>query len=134
MRKRIFLVAAVFLFSLQLALAQPPPVKYLTGKSESGLPHLFWFGAAAVESSLYYDIGTPKYFVYVADSFNQNQVLVRFSVPSRPCLIDSLLALISYSSPGGYYFGFCFVGSTRYRRNGSRKISCSRHLVSEVEP
>ncbi|MCI0330514.1 MAG: T9SS type A sorting domain-containing protein [candidate division Zixibacteria bacterium] len=61
---------------------------------------MYWFGAAAQESSLIYDAGVPKYFVYVFDTYEDNQVLVRFTAPTRPCLIDTLSALISYSRSG----------------------------------
>jgi hypothetical protein len=93
-------IIGLILWSSQLVFAEPAPVKYLAGQTEAGQPHLYWFGASAVESSLYYDTGVPQYFVNVLDTYEDNQVLVRFAVPAQPCLLDTLSALISYAGSG----------------------------------
>jgi len=94
MNKRIAFILAAVLFSLQLSFAQSAPVKYLTGRSENGQPHLFWFGAAAAESSLYYDDGTAEWPVFVSEQWADNQLLVRFGFNDAFFLVTELSAFI----------------------------------------
>lgn len=87
-------IIGIILSSSQIVFAEPAPVKYLAGKSESGQPHLYWFGAAAVESTLYYDDGTAEWPVYVAEQWADNQVLVRFGINTPVYLVSRLGVLI----------------------------------------
>jgi len=94
MDKRIVFILAAVLFSLQLTFAQPASVKYLTGRSENGQPHLFWFGAGAAESSLYYDDGTAEWPVFVSGQWADNQILLRFSCNAPFYVVKELSALV----------------------------------------
>jgi hypothetical protein len=98
---RIFAFAlGLLLIGSQIAFSQTAPVKYLAGKSESGQPHLYWFGAAAAESTLYYDDGTAEWPVYVSQQWADNQVLVRFGINIPFFLVTNLSTLILPENSG----------------------------------
>jgi hypothetical protein len=99
-------IIGLILWGSQLVFAEPAPVKYLTGQTEAGQPHLYWFGAAAVESTLAYDDGVSDESVYVAEPWDNNQVLMRFgiNVPFFQLLEVSAFAFIEYPSDTGAYF------------------------------
>ncbi|HXF48225.1 MAG TPA: T9SS type A sorting domain-containing protein [Verrucomicrobiae bacterium] len=83
-----------------IALAEPAPVKYLTGQTEAGQPHLYWFGAAAVENPIEFDDGVPNVFANVSDFHTDNQALIRVQsfLPSQPILISEIKALVAPST------------------------------------
>jgi hypothetical protein len=87
-----------FLSGLQPAFSQTAPVQYLAGKSETGQPHLYWFGAAAVESTLYYDDGTAEWPDIVNSQWADNQVLVRFGM-SAPVYLVSEFGVYLFDEP-----------------------------------
>lgn len=84
----------ISLFTFQTAFSQVAPVKHLAGKFESGQPHLYWFGAAAVESTLAYDDGVSYDGVFVMDQWYDNQALVRFQISTLPFLVTEVSAYI----------------------------------------
>ena len=61
--------------------SQTAPVKYLAGKSETGQPHLYWFGVAATENDLGFDDGSSELSAYVSDSFADNRAYNFFIAP-----------------------------------------------------
>ncbi len=67
MLKRMIFAVAVVLLLFSAVFPQTAPVKYLTGRTEAGQPHLYWFGAAAVDSQLLYDDGVSFFGVFVAE-------------------------------------------------------------------
>jgi hypothetical protein len=94
MQKWLTLVLAA-IFSLSVPVfPQTAPVKYLAGRSESGQPHLYWFGAAAEELSLYYDDGTAQVPIIVSENWADNQVLVRFGLNAAFFVINKISAFV----------------------------------------
>jgi hypothetical protein len=91
----------LLLFGFQIALSETAPIKYLAGQTEAGQPHLYWFGAAAVESTIQLDDGIPNNFANVSDFHPSNQALIRVQsvFPVQPVLITEINALIA-PAPG----------------------------------
>lgn len=100
MYRILVLALNFFLFDSQITISQTAPVKYLAGKSETGQPHLYWFGTAAIESTLYYDDGTAEWPVFVSQLWADNQVLVRFSIDNPFFLVTNLSTLILPENSG----------------------------------
>ena len=113
-------IIGIILLSSQIAFSDVTPVKYLTGKSEAGQPHLYWFGAAAVESTLFYDDGAAQESIYVAEPWADNQILVRFGINAPFFTVTKLLARVSKETPSDTdsYFAFTLRKDTSATRPG----------------
>ncbi len=65
-------IIGLILSGSQVVFSDVTPVQYLAGRSEAGQPHLYWFGAAAAESTLAYDDGVSDESVYFAFSVRRD--------------------------------------------------------------
>ncbi|MGH8005191.1 MAG: hypothetical protein ACRECJ_10770, partial [Limisphaerales bacterium] len=74
-------ILGLLLFGSQIASSQTAPVKYLAGQSESGQPHLYWFGAAATENELGFDDGSSELSAFVSETFADNRAYNFFIAP-----------------------------------------------------
>ncbi|MCI0406469.1 MAG: T9SS type A sorting domain-containing protein [candidate division Zixibacteria bacterium] len=120
MDRKLGLAIGLLLFGFQISFSDVAPVKHLAGQSETGQPHLYWFGAAAAESTLFYDDGTAQESIFVAEDWADNQVLVRFGFSEPFYVVSKLLARVSRApiSDTVDYFAFTLHQDTGASRPG----------------
>lgn len=79
MNRKLALIFGILFFGSQPVFSQTAPVKYLAGQSETGQPHLYWFGAQAHYTSSIIDDGSSENFAYIAEQFSNNQAVAHIS-------------------------------------------------------